>query len=123
MNPEQVPAAISKKRDGHTAFSDTDVVERSQQFIMLKIDLTTGANPKYQKLIDTFDVQRVSTVIFINWEGEERVDLRMIDYRSPKDFLSSIGALNTLVCGIDRYVAPSYDPMARQSVLGALFAE
>jgi len=61
---------------------------------MLKIDLTTGANTEYQKLIEAFDVKGVPTVIFINWEGEERVDLRMIDYRSPKDFLNSMGALN-----------------------------
>jgi thiol:disulfide interchange protein DsbD len=77
-----------------TTFSDTEVVEQSQQFIMLKIDLTTGANQEYQKLIDTFDVKGVPTIIFINSEGEERVDLRMIDYRSPNDFLNSMGALN-----------------------------
>ena len=75
-------------------FSDADVVEKSQQFIMLKIDLTTGADQAYQKLIDAFDVKGVPTVIFINSEGEERVDLRMIDYRSPEDFLSSMGVLN-----------------------------
>jgi thiol:disulfide interchange protein DsbD len=70
------------------------VVERSQQFIMLKIDLTTGANQEYQELIDAFDVKGVPTIIFINSEGEERVDLRMIDYRSSNDFLNSMGALN-----------------------------
>ena len=61
---------------------------------MLKIDLTTGANPAYEKLIDRFDVKGVPTVIFINSAGEERTDLRMVDYLSPTDFLSRMTALN-----------------------------
>jgi thiol:disulfide interchange protein DsbD len=77
-----------------STFRDEEVVNRSHQFIMLKIDLTTGANPAYEELIDTFDVKGVPTVIFINSKGEEKSDIRMIDYSSPTDFLSRMAALN-----------------------------
>jgi thiol:disulfide interchange protein DsbD len=63
---------------------------------MIKIDLTTEADQTYQTLIDTYDIKGVPTIIFIDAQGTERRDLRLVDYMSAENFLQRMRALMEL---------------------------
>lgn len=79
--------APCRKMDDIT-FHDPKVVNQSQQFMMIKIDLTKGDNQLYQQLIRTYRVKGVPTIVFLDESGKERPDLRLIDFIKPEDFLS-----------------------------------
>ena len=70
-----------------TTFRHPDVLEMSEQVVMVKIDLTSGADGTHQELLKKYQVKGVPTVIFINAEGRERGDLRLVDYLAPDEFL------------------------------------
>ena len=68
-------------------FHDAKVVEMAKKTMMIKVDLTTGATPEYEKLIKDFDIKGVPTILFIDAKGVERRDLRLVDYLSAEEFL------------------------------------
>jgi thiol:disulfide interchange protein DsbD len=70
-------------------FHDPAVVrEAENNFIMVKVDLTTKGNPLYEKLVTQYSVKGVPTVIFFDAQGRERTDLRVVDYIPADQFLS-----------------------------------
>jgi thiol:disulfide interchange protein DsbD len=76
-----------------TTFHNPEVVALSSQFTMIKVDLTTEANKKYQALIDAYDIKGVPTIIFIDAQGVERRELRLVDYMSAENFLKRMKTL------------------------------
>lgn len=68
-------------------FHSPEIVEKSGEFLMVKIDLTSGENPVYEQLIEDYDVMGVPTVVFLDETGSERRDLRLIDFEKPAGFL------------------------------------
>ena len=69
-------------------FHDSEVVAQAKdEFIMIKVDVTTGGNALHEKLLKRYDVKGVPTIIFLDPKGEERVDLRLVDYFPAKSFL------------------------------------
>jgi len=69
-------------------FHDGEVVKQAaQDFAMIKVDLTRRGNPDYDRLLRKFEVKGVPTVVFLNREGKERRDLRLVDYLPPDQFL------------------------------------
>ena len=73
-----------------TTFRHPRVLEMSKQIVMIKIDLTSGADPAHNELLKRFQVKGVPTVLFLDGEGRERGDLRLVDYLNPDDFLTSM---------------------------------
>jgi thiol:disulfide interchange protein DsbD len=71
-------------------FHDQKVVDESKKFLMIKIDLTTGTNPEFQKLLQDYDVKGVPTVVFLDGNGRERLDLRIVEFMKPAKFLNSM---------------------------------
>lgn len=71
-------------------FHDPKVVKQSKEFIMIKIDLTTGDNPVFQKLVKDYGVKGVPTVVFLGANGMERRDLRIVEFIKPAEFLQYI---------------------------------
>ena len=69
-------------------FHDPKVVEASMKFLMVKIDLTKGDNPQFKKLVQDYDVKGVPTVVFLDGNGRERLDLRLIEFMKPDEFLN-----------------------------------
>jgi thiol:disulfide interchange protein DsbD len=47
----------------------------------------------HDRLLKQFGVKGVPTVIFIDAQGEERVDLRLVDFMPPDQFLNHISGL------------------------------
>ncbi len=69
-------------------FHDGEVVKQAaQEFIMIKVDLTRRGTPDIERLLQKFEVKGVPTVVFLNREGKERRDLRLVDYLPPEQFL------------------------------------
>lgn len=68
-------------------FHDQDVVKESAKFIMIKVDLTKEANPDVLKLLEKYDVKGVPTVIFLDADGNEIKELRVVDYVPGSEFL------------------------------------
>jgi len=75
-------------------FHDSEVVAQAKnKFLMIKVDVTTGGNPLHQKLLKRYDVKGVPTIIFLDPKGEERVDLRLVDYFPAKSFLGHMAEI------------------------------
>ena len=75
-------------------FHHGDVVKFAEdQFIMIKVDVTKGGNPDHEKLLEQYNVKGVPTIVFIDTEGKERFDLRLVDFLSPEPFLSRMSQL------------------------------
>jgi thiol:disulfide interchange protein DsbD len=69
-------------------FHDREIVKQAaQQFIMIKIDLTRKGNPDNERLLRQYEVKGVPTVVFLNRQGQERRDLRLVDFLPADQFL------------------------------------
>ncbi|MBI4791411.1 MAG: thioredoxin family protein [Deltaproteobacteria bacterium] len=68
-------------------FHDPAVVKKSAGFVMVKIDLTAGDNPVYQQLVKDYEVKGVPTVVFLDPNGIERHDMRLVDFMPPPEFM------------------------------------
>ena len=68
-------------------FHDSEVVKQAEaNFVMIKIDLTRKGDPN-ERLLQQYDVRGVPTVVFLDKQGRERRDLRVVTYMPPVEFL------------------------------------
>ena len=69
-------------------FHDPEIVKQAQQdIIMIKVDLTRKGNPVHQDLLRQYNVKGVPTVVFLDHQGIERRNLRLVDYLPADQFL------------------------------------
>ena len=70
-------------------FRDPAVVKQAEDnFVMVKVDLTTKGNPLYEKLVAQYSIKGVPTVVFFDSQGRERTDLRLVDFIPADQFLT-----------------------------------
>lgn len=75
-------------------FHHPDVVKLSQKdFVMVKVDLTKKDGRNYDRLLNEFNVKGVPTVVFLDVSGNERSDLRLVDFLPPDEFLNRMVSL------------------------------
>jgi thiol:disulfide interchange protein DsbD len=75
-------------------FHHRDVVQLAERdFVMVKVDLTQKGNPAHQRLLSQYTVKGVPTVVFLDGQGQECRDLRLVDYLPPAQFLSRMAAV------------------------------
>ena len=60
---------------------------------MVKVDLTQKGNPVHQRLLSQYAVKGVPTVVFLDGQGKECPDLRLVDYLPPEQLLSRMAAV------------------------------
>jgi thioredoxin:protein disulfide reductase len=73
----------------NVTFHHPDVVQQADvYFIMIKVDVTKGGNPYHEHLLQQYQVKGVPTIIFIDKEGNEQADLRLVDFLPPEPFLN-----------------------------------
>jgi thiol:disulfide interchange protein DsbD len=71
-----------------TTFHDAVIVKQAKQdFIMIKVDLTHKGYPVHEHLLKEYKVKGVPTVVFLNRKGNERSDLRLVDFLPASQFL------------------------------------
>jgi len=78
--------APCKELDKHT-FTAPEVIERSRQFVMLKVDLTVAGDPEAETLRDRYSIGGVPTLIFLQPDLSEMKDLRVTGFEPADVFL------------------------------------
>ncbi len=78
-------------------FHDPKIVKQTgQNFVMIKVDLTRKGNPIHDRLLKKYDVKGVPTIVFLNPQGEERRDLRLVDFLPADQFLVRMAVIKRL---------------------------
>jgi thiol:disulfide interchange protein DsbD len=76
-------------------FHHPDIVKLSRdEFVLVKVDLTGQSGTAYDRLLNSYDVKGVPTVVFLDRAGKERRDLRLVDFIPPQEFLNRMVSLN-----------------------------
>ena len=74
-------------------FHNPDVVKLADQnFVMVKVDLTQKGNPLHARLLGQYGIKGVPTVVFLDGQGNECQNLRLVDYLPPEQMLSRMAA-------------------------------
>ncbi len=77
-----------------TTFHDPTLVELAQDgFVMIKVDVTKGGNPIHERLLQEYGIKGVPTVVFLNADGKECHDLRLLDFLPPDQMLTRMSRL------------------------------
>ena len=75
-------------------FHHPDIVKLSQNdFILVKVDLTQKDGQNYDRLLSEYNIKGVPTVVFFDKSGQERQDLRLVDFIEPNEFLKRMVSL------------------------------
>jgi thiol:disulfide interchange protein DsbD len=75
-------------------FHQSDVVKQAKRdFVMVKVDLTRKGNSVHERLLREYDVKGVPTVVFLDQDGRERRNLRLVDFLPADQFLIRMAAL------------------------------
>jgi thioredoxin:protein disulfide reductase len=78
-----------KEMDTQT-FAVPEVVTRSKDFIMLKVDLTSTEDPRAEALREKYQVKGVPTFVFLRSTGQEISDLRGTGFESKDVILKKM---------------------------------
>ena len=73
-------------------FTDSEVVELSQRFVAVRLDLTRR-QPHQDEILHRYGVKGVPTLLFFNAEGEEVRALRVEEYVDKDDLLQRMNKL------------------------------
>ena len=77
-------------------FHHPEVVKlAARDFVMVKVDLTLKGDPRGQRLLTQYGIKGVPTVVFLDRQGRERADLRLVDFLPPEAMLSRMAAAIT----------------------------
>jgi len=60
---------------------------------MVKVDVTGSDNPTHDRLLREYGIKGVPTVVFLDPEGNERRELRLVDYLSADQMLDRMTQL------------------------------
>ncbi len=75
-------------------FHNPDLVKLADKdFVMIKVDLTRKGDPLNRRLLSQYGVKGVPTVVFLDSQGKERPELRLVDYLPPDQFLNRMAAV------------------------------
>lgn len=75
-------------------FHHADVVRQARNdFTMIKVDVTKAGNPLHEQLLKQYSVQGVPTIVFLDDRGNERKDLRLVDYLPAEQLLGRMADL------------------------------
>lgn len=75
-------------------FHDALVVkEAGSAFVMVKVDVTKGGNRLHERLLQEYAVKGVPTIVFLDGDGKEKRDLRLVDYLPPDQLLARMAEI------------------------------
>mgnify|MGYP005840419551 CR=1 FL=1 len=75
-------------------FHHSSLVEQvDKDFVMVKVDVTKGGNPVYERLLEQYEVKGVPTIVFLDADGKERRDLRLLDFLPANQFLGRMAEI------------------------------
>jgi len=59
----------------------------NRDFVTIKVDLTQKGDPLAERLLQQYGVKGVPTVVFLDKQGRERTEMRLVDYVPPAKLL------------------------------------
>ena len=75
-------------------FRHPDIVRLSRnELFFVQVDLTHSTDPSVDRLLDRFKVKGVPTILFLDPSGQERKELRQVDFIPPEDMLNRLADL------------------------------
>ncbi len=80
--------AQCKELDKYT-YTDPEVVEMSNKFNNIKVDLTK----ENSAITDKFDIKGLPVVIFMNSDGKEIKELRVTGFLKPEEFMKKLNSI------------------------------
>lgn len=77
----------------HETFSQPEVIEAVKNIVPLRVDLTQSASEEVVDLRRKYKIRGVPTIVFINSDGRERSDLRVVHFIEKDEFLEKLTSL------------------------------
>ena len=75
-------------------FHDAALVKEAESdYVMVKVDLTKAGNRLNERLLREYDVKGVPTVVFLDRNGKEKRNLRLVDYLPADQFLARMAEI------------------------------
>ena len=75
-------------------FHDPEIVKQTKrEFVLVKVDLTRKGNPVHESILRRYEVKGVPTIVFLDGQGKERRDLRLVDFLPADQFLIRMAEL------------------------------
>ena len=71
-------------------FTDQEVIDATDEFVRLKVDLTHFDAPQAEALRRKFSVAGVPTIVFLGSDGMEVSSARVVGYLPPDEFLGKV---------------------------------
>ncbi|MEX0890471.1 MAG: thioredoxin family protein, partial [Balneolaceae bacterium] len=71
-------------------FTDPDVIDATADFVRLKVDMTQYESEENRQLREEFQIAGVPTIVFIDRDGNEVPDTRVVGFLQPDRFLERI---------------------------------
>ena len=76
-------------------FHDPAIVKLAEDdFVMIKVDLTHKGNPMNADLLRQYKVIGVPTVVFLDRQGREQHDLRVVRFLPPDQFIKHMAVVS-----------------------------
>ena len=75
-------------------FTDERVIEATEHFVRLKVDLTDYQSPEAEGLRQRYEVAGVPTIVFLGSDGRERPEARVVGFLRPEPFLDHVARVN-----------------------------
>lgn len=82
-------------------FTDDKVIKATEDFVKLKVDLTQFTSEESELLRKRFNVSGVPTIIFLNSDGNEIKNSRMVGYINPDEFIKQLQNFNSIAWNIN----------------------
>ncbi|PAU94432.1 hypothetical protein CK503_06420 [Aliifodinibius salipaludis] len=71
-------------------YVDEEVIASTEDFLRMKVDLTRYDSERAEKLRKQYDIAGVPTVMFLDSEGNEIREARVVGFLGPEDFLKKV---------------------------------
>ena len=85
--------SLAMQGPGVTCHDPSVVTLAEHDFVMIKVYVTKGGNPMHERLLEQYKVKGVPPLVFLDTDGTEMLDLRLVDYLPPDHFLGRMAAL------------------------------
>lgn len=71
-------------------YTDEEVIESTEDFLRMKVDLTRYDSERSEKLRKQYDIAGVPTVMFLDSNGNEISEARVVGFLGPEAFLKKV---------------------------------
>lgn len=75
-------------------FTDEEVIQQTKNMMRLKVDLTNFDSPESEELRRQYNIAGVPTIVFLDGDGNEVHQARVIGFMRPNEFLRRVNMAN-----------------------------